>query len=89
MELKMVMSDEFRCKFECFTINGIKADEYDFGKVTLSGDERLWGCCHTFKPYNTPQERILDKYGITRDEYYTICDKLTDVLKIYSCGCCS
>lgn len=88
MEIKIERGDEFRCRLE-FTINGIKADYYDFGTTTLNGDERLWECCCKFEPYDTPQESILDKYHISEEEYHIICNKLTDTLEIYSCGCCS
>lgn len=42
-----------------------------------------------FERFDEPQESVLERYNITREEYDAICDELEDVLSFGSCGWCS
>ena len=87
------------CELEVFTINGIKADKNDFG---TSGDNpdpwddsdygddiETWGCKnYIFIPNTKPQEGVLERYGITFEEWKEICDQLECKLHVGTCGWC-
>lgn len=78
------------CELEIFKINGIDADQEDFGEGSSNlGNVFSNGCSHKFIPYKRPTEAVLSKYGITEDEYSEICDKLEDELYVSACGLCS
>lgn len=78
----------FPCKLEIFTINGIGADVYDFGIKGRTGDGE-YGCKYCeFKPYRHPADGVLDKYGITYEEFITIGDILQEKLTFTNCGWC-
>lgn len=85
MEVKMKSWESSPCTFEYFTINGIDADDKDFGDV-INESEEQWTCECFFK--RKPSSlAVLDKYHITEEEYQEVCDQLDDA-KYYSCGMC-
>ena len=77
------------CSLDFFKINDIEADYDDFGdKEDLSpwGAEDFACGNMTFTP-KEPTEEILNKYGINKEEYCEVCDKL-DCLSFGKCGWC-
>lgn len=77
------------CATEIFEVKGISAYDSDFGTSRSEGDGN-YGCAyHEFVPYETPKEGVLEKYGITLEEYKEICSRLEDELYVGGCGWCS
>jgi hypothetical protein len=81
------------CYCPIFTVKGIKADDSDFGdKEDIDchcEDKPDHGCGNmTFTPKLATQ-KVLDKYGITVDEYNEIASVLEDGLSFGYCGLCS
>jgi len=77
------------CACEIFKINGKDADYEDFGDKSDEGADYAddYACGNMrFRPDPATQE-VLDKYGITTDEYNEICKQL-DGLSFGSCGWC-
>lgn len=78
------------CELETFTINGKDADSRDFGDTydhdTESAEPYSCGNMY-FEPKNLIKG-VLDKYNITEEEYYNICNELENKLCIGSCGWC-
>ena len=78
------------CKLEVFTINGIEADENDFGEhydVGWYSAENY--CCTNMKFFSQlPTTEVLNKYNITVDEYKEICEKLDKELSFGACSWC-
>lgn len=78
------------CELETFTINGKDADSMDFGDTydhdTKSAEPYSCGNMY-FEPKNLTKE-VLDKYNITEEEYYHICNELENKLCVGSCGWC-
>lgn len=83
-----LMQDEYEpCSPKIFTINEIYADPNDFGEVSkLTGDF----CCkyREFNGFEEPSTAILEKYHISKDEFFEVCDELRDMLTITDCGRC-
>lgn len=78
------------CALEIFTINNIKAESNDFGEKYDHNpeDAEEYGCGNMrFDSYDVNKE-VLEKYKISKDEYYEICDKLTEELSFGNCGWC-
>jgi len=78
------------CDLEVFNINGKEADYSDFGdKEDVERDNaEAYACgnmCFIPKP---PKKEVLEKYGITTEEYQQICEEL-DCLSFGCCGWCS
>lgn len=81
------------CYCPIFTVKGVKADEDDFGdKEDIDRhceNKPDHGCGNmTFTPKPAIQ-KVLDKYGITVDEYNEIASVLEDGLSFGYCGLCS
>jgi hypothetical protein len=79
------------CSLEVFTINGIKAEEEDFGKgydedYGAAGHD--WSCGNRVFKAKFPTDEILRKYNLTANEYRTVCNKLEEMLTIGCCGWC-
>ena len=80
------------CYCPIFSVKGIKADEDDFGeKDDLDRhceDKPEHGCGNmTFTPKPATQ-KVLDKYGITVDEYNEIASVLEEGLSFGRCRLC-
>ena len=81
--------DSLPCSLRTFTIGGIVADEDDFGEKEFgSGSCMDNSCSCTFIP-GKPTKEVLEKYKITEEEFYNICEELVIELNVSSCGCCS
>lgn len=88
MNVKIEISDTFPCWHNVFAINGVDAKAFDFGDSKTFGEECNWECCNDFIPYEVPQENILEKYQINKDEYDEICEMLKEKLCVRNCGWC-
>lgn len=78
------------CELEIFTINGKKANSMDFGDTYDHDTENAepYSCGDTYFDSKPPTKEVLDKYNITKEEYYNICNKLEDKLHVGCCGWC-
>ena len=88
MTYKIVVPESL-CYCEIFVINGIKADEDDFGNGADDGYGENY-CCEdrVFAPRLATQE-ILNKYNINLNEYNTIANELVGKLSFGACCMCS
>lgn len=87
MKLKLIQDEYEPCSPKIFTINEIYADPDDFGEVNkLTGDF----CCkyREFKGFEKPSTVVLEKYHITEDEFFEVCDELRDILRVTDCSLC-
>ena len=79
------------CRLKEFSINGIEAEQDDFGRERdiYDGDNPTPYCCDNmqFIPKEATQD-VLDKYGITKDDYDLVCRDLLDLFNIGPCGWC-
>lgn len=78
------------CALEKFSINGIRADQDDFGEGHDESPEIAedYGCgCWQFTARPATQA-ILDKYNITIDEYNEVARQLESALDVGECGWC-
>lgn len=89
MELNLKFGRTLCCCTE-FTINGICADEDDFGDKydNNPGNEEPYGCGDMKFFPKLPSQEILDKYKITVNEYSEIAEKLEDGLSFGHCSLC-
>jgi hypothetical protein len=79
------------CALQTFTINGIDADENDFGEGFDADWENApdYGCgFHKFEGDRTEKPSVLAKYNIDYSDYLEICDLLEETLLVGSCGWC-
>lgn len=90
MELVIEPYDALPCALRIFTINGINADKDDFGESYDADSDNAveYGCGNHIFESTLPTQKVLDKYGISVDEYNEICEKLTERLDVGSCGWC-
>lgn len=90
MELVIKPFRSLPCRLEVFTINGMNADQDDFGDIYDSDAERAepYACADMIFNPMPPTEEVLGKYNITEKEYDTICDELKSELHVGSCGWC-
>ena len=90
MELVIEPFNALPCELKVFTINGKKADSYDFGSTFdhINGEKEVYGCCNMYFESEPPTEEVLHKYNITEEEYYKICDELKDKLYVGHCEWC-
>lgn len=77
------------CSLSRFTINGKDADYNDFGEKYDRDSENAEECGNMQFTRIEPTTEILEKYGITKDEYGKICDELEVKLSFGCCGECS
>ena len=90
MEVKMKPYNALPCALKTFSINGIRADQDDFGigqdeKREIAGD---YGCGYWRFTAKPATQAVLDKYHITIDEYEDIAKQLEVVLDVGPCGWC-
>ncbi len=78
------------CSLETFEINGIKAAEDDFVNNYDHSPETAEdsGCGNMKADVKPATSKILNKYGITLDEYNTIADDIAEKLSFGECGMC-
>ena len=91
MEIEIKYCYATPCELEVFEINGIKANKNDFGEGGDHNpdDSYRYGCgCYMFVANREPKQKILDKYGISKEEYLMICNRLENELDIGGCSWC-
>lgn len=90
MELIIKPFSALPCELAEFTINGQSANERDFGDTFDHNEEnaRPYGCADMHFESKEVTQEVLDKYNITKEEYYKICQELEDKLRVGSCGWC-
>lgn len=78
------------CHAEEFFIKGNVAREEDFGESYDADVENApdYGCGNRVFERKTATEEVLSRYGITTEEYNTICDALEEKLSFGNCGWC-
>ena len=88
MKLELIQDRYEPCTPKVFKIDGIDADPDDFGEV-----DKILGyyCCESrkFIGFEEPPTDTLEKYHITENEFFEICDKLRDVLRVQGCSMCA
>jgi len=79
------------CTTAVFEINGITADESEFGHGKDISPHSAEPYCCGYREWTAslPDQEVLDKYKITVDEYRQICDQLEEGLSFGPCGMCS
>lgn len=90
MNLKLEMFGAL-CEPRVFDINDKRADYSDFGhKSDHAPEDAEPYCCGDMRfESKAPTQAVLDKYGITLDEYDEVCKILEENLSWGSCGWCS
>ena len=89
MDYKLQTFRGLPCETYVFIINCIQAEKKDFGTSEYSGDGH-YGCEYNiFKPFRYPPSGVLEKYGITLEEFLRMGDALEDMLELHHCGWCS
>jgi len=82
----------YLCSLRVFIINDIKADQDDFITQRDEGYDiyNNFGGCYNMKaePKESSQD-ILNKYNITKDEYYTIAEDISNKLSFGECDYCN
>lgn len=86
------------CEAEVFEIKGQRANKSDFGRQGNVRDfeheygpldDENWACCdNQFTPFEEVNQEVLDKYGISEQEYRDVQDHLVQEFNIGSCGWC-
>jgi len=89
MKLELEFGDAL-CFTSTFKINGINADSDDFGEKYDRDTENAedYGCGDMQFTRIEPKSEVLEKYGITEDEYFKIAEKLEGGLSFGCCGWC-
>jgi hypothetical protein len=89
MELELEFGHAF-CYTPTFKINGIDADSDDFGEKYDRNPENAEDCeCGDMQFTRIePKSEVLEKYRITKDEYFEIAEKLEGGLSFGYCGWC-
>lgn len=90
MELIIEPFNALPCNLQVFIINGKEANQNDFGEAYDHDEENAesYGCGNTYFEPKSPTKEVLDKYNITEEEYYNICNELEDKLHVGGCGWC-
>lgn len=78
------------CYLPTFTINGIEADEGDFGDHYDHDSDAAepYGCGDMRFEASDSTPEVLAKYGISEAQYEQVCDALSEALSWGSCGWC-
>ena len=81
----------WNCWYPVCTIKGKEAVEYDFGEGDdIDFDNRPeYGCGNKVFVVKPATQKILDKYGISVDEYNEIASVLQEGLTFGRCALCS
>lgn len=90
MELIIKPFNALPCNLKVFIVNGNEAELKDFGEVYDHDEESAepYGCGDMYFEPKSPTKEVLDKYNITEEEYYNICNELEDKLHVGGCGWC-
>lgn len=82
------------CELEIFRVKKVRcADKDDFGSSREFGKKKPYEwepvCVNRkFVPRTRPKAGVLEKYGITLDEYHEIGAALKDILCVGECSLC-
>ena len=78
MELIIKPFHSLPCRLEVFTINGKSAEQNDFGDMYDNDVESAepYACADMHFDQKPPTEEVLNRYNITEEEYYNICNEL-------------
>ena len=78
------------CSTKEFIINGIEADHSDFISLYDHSPQTAcaYGCGDMRADILPPSNRVLEKYKITKTEYFTLAHDLASNLSFGSCGWC-
>lgn len=77
------------CATDTFSINGILADENDFGEKSDTGYDDMGTYCSNMQfEGKEPSLEILAKYSISESEYHQIVSKLEEGLSFGCCNAC-
>jgi hypothetical protein len=77
------------CSMEKFIINGINADELDFGRKLCDSENVEEYACEDMQFIRIDAKpEVLVKYKINEKEYSKVCDVLESKLSFGSCGLC-
>lgn len=88
MDVKIKPYSAMPCELEAFTIKGRDANANDFGEFEQTNTEE-YGCAESrFIPDRRPRHGVLEKYGITLDEWMIIEFQLEGALHVTGCGWC-
>lgn len=87
-ELMSARTYDCLCGCHDFIVKGKEAYLDDFGMMKDFSPEKAdeYGCGDTGFDYHPAFPEVLEKYGITEDEYNRICEVLSKNLYV---GCCS
>ena len=96
--IKIVAYSALPCEAAEFVVNGIKGQKRDFGHNGDVGlfdyeydewDDENWACAdNQFVPNDAPEEGVLEKYGITLEEYRQVQDECVSKFNVGGCGWC-
>lgn len=92
LELVMEPRDALPCSLKVFTINGINADETDFGYSTDEdiGEAGEYGCGYRcFRTDLKLAPTAMKKYKLTFEQFVEVAEKLAEVLDVGPCGWCA
>lgn len=79
----------FPCALKEFSVNGIKAQECDFGRMEDTNKAEAEPCGGMeFIPDEEPKEKVLEKYNISIEEWKEVCEYLENVLHVGKCSWC-
>jgi hypothetical protein len=76
------------CSLSSFVVNGIDADQDDFGDIEQDPQEEQYTCDNRRFVSKLPTQIVLDKYKIDLPDYSEICDELKSTLYVGHCGMC-
>lgn len=90
MKLVIEPMNTLPCRLEVFAINGKNANQNDFVYAYDHDIENAETdtCSDMQLEFKFITKEILDKYNITEEEYYNICNELECKLCVGSCGWC-
>lgn len=87
-EVLLRVSYYMPCHLDMFVIDGIKANENDFGSMEFYENEYGGDGCYMRFVRKAHTLEVLSKYAITETEYDVICDMLQDELFTCDCSMC-
>lgn len=90
MKLVIEPMNTLPCRLEVFAINGKNANQNDFVYAYDHDIENAETdtCSDMQLEFKFITKEKLDKYNITEEEYYNICNELECKLCVGSCGWC-
>ena len=87
VDIKLERHKWLPCSCKVFTINGNPASTSDFGEFETGGS-CYDGTCYSKFIHGFPTTEVLQKYGITLEEFKEIALELEDRLQVVGCGLC-